>query len=444
MDFGTLMRDLMRERELSGRGLARKVHCDPALISRLVCGRQRPSAEMARELDKLLAAGGALAAAAKDCGPDEANHLVSQEVVAALAVAYGGSQAPYQGGSWIQQEVLMAAHESGEHAERAEHREIGEATLEQLRADVIRLSRDFMFGPPLSAFLQMRRVRDRMHAALDRRMWPRDQAELYFLLGCLNGLMAIGAWDLGSPAGAEELARAGWAYAIAIDNRPLLGHLREELAIFADWTDRPREARDLAENGLRYMPDGPTAALLHLRSGRMAARLGEADAARNAVAAAHAAHEGDYRDDLVEIGGEFGLSRATRHYKAGSVLIEIPGAESEAAAELDYAVELYAAGPGPDEQHGYTMEALARIHLATARLRAGSLDAAVAAADPVLSLPPAKRVATLTQSLGRVRRELAQPVYSGSALVREFDDRVEDFCSDTVVTEMRGLPGGPA
>jgi len=363
------------------------------------------------------------------------------EMASAPDVAYGGSQAPLSGGSWIQQEVLMAAHEGGERAERAEYREIGEATLEQLRADVIRLSRDYMTGPPLPLFFEMRRVRSRMHAALDRRLWPRDQVELYFLLACLNGLMAIAADDLGSPVGAEELVRAGWAYAVAIDHRPLMARLREELADIADWDDRPRQARDRAQSGLRYLPDGPTAALLHLKGGRMAARLGEPDAARGAVAAAHAAHESDYHDDLADIGGEFGLSRATRHYLAGSVLIEIPGAESEAAAELERAAELYAAGPGPGEQHGYGVAGLTQINLATARLRSGALDAAAAASEPVLSLPPAKRVAALAQCFGRVRHELAQPVYRGSAQARELDERIEDFCRETVVAELRSLPG---
>jgi tetratricopeptide (TPR) repeat protein len=60
MDFGTLMRDLMRERDLTGRGLARRVPCDPALISRLASGLKQPSARMASRLDDVLGAGGAL------------------------------------------------------------------------------------------------------------------------------------------------------------------------------------------------------------------------------------------------------------------------------------------------------------------------------------------------------------------------------------------------
>jgi hypothetical protein len=104
-------------------------------------------------------------------------------------VAYRGMQAPGLGDSIVRREVLMSAHEGSEYAEQAEQRGIGDATLDQLRVDVTRLSREYMTGDPFPLFLEMRRVRNRMHLALDRRMWPRDAATLYFLLGCLNGLM---------------------------------------------------------------------------------------------------------------------------------------------------------------------------------------------------------------------------------------------------------------
>ncbi len=60
-----LLRELMRARDLSGRGLARLVPCDASLISRLACGKQRPSVPMVVRLDVLLGAGGALVEAAE-------------------------------------------------------------------------------------------------------------------------------------------------------------------------------------------------------------------------------------------------------------------------------------------------------------------------------------------------------------------------------------------
>ncbi len=187
--------------------------------------------------------------------------------------AYRWRTEPGLGGSATEREVLMAAHEGGEHAESAERRDIGDATLEQMRADLVRLSHDYMRGEPLSLFREMRRVRARMYAALDRRLWPRDQNDLYFLLGCINDLMAVAAYDLGNSLAAEELIRAGWAYAVAIDHRPLMAQLRLQLASIASW-DRPRQSREHAARGLEYLSDGPNAAQLHLLFGRAAVRLG--------------------------------------------------------------------------------------------------------------------------------------------------------------------------
>ncbi len=52
-----------------------------------------------------------------------------------------------------------------------------------------------------------------------RRQGPRDTVDLYFLLGGINGLMSQAAQDLGYSLAAEELARAGWAYANVIDHQ---------------------------------------------------------------------------------------------------------------------------------------------------------------------------------------------------------------------------------
>jgi tetratricopeptide (TPR) repeat protein len=58
----------MTERGVSGNALAHTVYCDKALISRLVNGKQQPSASMARLLDDALGAGGKLAAVARRGG----------------------------------------------------------------------------------------------------------------------------------------------------------------------------------------------------------------------------------------------------------------------------------------------------------------------------------------------------------------------------------------
>lgn len=358
-------------------------------------------------------------------------------------LAYRGTGEPGSGDSPVGREVLMAAHEGSEHAEHAERRDIGDATLGQLRADLIRLSGESDTADPFPLFLEMRRVRYRMYAVLDRRLWPRDQMELYFLVGCLDGLMGVTADRLGYASAAEELIRAGSAYATAIGHHPLLAQLHQELSYIILWNGRARESRDLAGAGLRYLDAGPNGANLHLKYAQAAARLGDANDARRAITAAHDAREQEYRDDLLEIGGEFMISHATHHYFAAVALAEIDGAEQEVAGELEQAASLYAAGPGPGEQHWFGAKALTSVDLAAVRLRVGGLDGAVAVLEPVLSLPPSQRFAALSVRLARVRAELARARYRGSAQVRVLDERIEEFTRDTIASGLRELPGGP-
>ena len=359
--------------------------------------------------------------------------MVDTGPAALLTPAYRGlpPSGPAPDASAIRREVLMAAHEGSEHAERAEQRGIGEATLEQFRADVVSLSAQYLTGETFELFLAMRRVRNRIAEALGRRQWPRDAAELYLLAGCLSALMAAAATNLGYPEAAEELIRSGSAYATIIGHRPLMARLRLCAAYAAYWNGRPRDSAELARAGLQFLAGGQSTAQLHLFAGLAAARLGDAGSGARAIAAARAARERDQPergDELLEIGGEFGFSRATQLYYAGFILSE--SGRGEAARELENAVARYEAGPGPGEQHSRKCEMLARAELALARLRAGALDAAADALAPVLALAPATRTAVQGQRLSVIGAELAQPIYRGSAPARELGEALTCFARD--------------
>jgi len=360
-----------------------------------------------------------------------------------IAVAYRGIQEPDLGDFAVEREVLMAAHEGSEHAEQAGQPGVGQATFEQLRADVIRLAHLTGSGEPFAVFLDARRVRDRIHRLLDQRLWPREQTDLYFLLGCLNGLMSIPANQLGYPDAAEELNRAGFAYANAIDHRPLMAWLRGELSVYEYYRGRFEDSRDLALSGLQYLSVGPEGAALHIYHARAAGRLGDADAARKAVRDAHEARVRDYNDELLEIGGTYLVSEATHHGMAGSALTATAGAEREAAGELEHAVGLYDEGPREREDHWFGGKPLTGIDLAVVRLRSGGLDAAAAALQPALSLPVGQRISDMTIRLAAVRAELAAPVFRGSPQARDLGAQIEEFGRETIVAGLHSLSGGP-
>jgi hypothetical protein len=54
---------------------------------------------------------------------------------------------------------------------------------------------------------------------------------------------------------------------------------------------------------------------------------------------------------LPPCGGEFSVSLATHHYFAGAALAELSQARADAATEIERAVALYEARPGPGEEH---------------------------------------------------------------------------------------------
>ena len=104
---------------------------------------------------------------------------------------------------------------------------------------------------------------------------------------------------------------------------------------------------------------------------------------------------------------------------------------------------MYDAGPGPDEQHWFGGKALAGVDLAAIRLRVGALDAAIAALEPPLSLPPAQRINAVTTRLDLVRTELATPLFQRSPQARELDERIEEFSQEAITVELHSLSGGP-
>jgi hypothetical protein len=64
MDFAVALTDLMTERGIGVRALARRIPCDPGLVSKLASGKQAPSRKIAARLDDTLQADGRLTALA--------------------------------------------------------------------------------------------------------------------------------------------------------------------------------------------------------------------------------------------------------------------------------------------------------------------------------------------------------------------------------------------
>ena len=331
--------------------------------------------------------------------------------------------------------IQAAAHESSAHAEWAEASNVGEATLEQLDADVRRIATDYVHVPPLPMFAEMLRVRNRIYWVLAGRQKPTATAHLHLLAGVLCGLLANASTDLGYRDAAAEQARAAWAYGDIIGHDGLRAWTRGMQALIEYWSGRPQHAVRLAQSARRYADSATARVRLHSIEARAGSLLGDAQEVSRCMGAATSARESaagsDYLHD--EVGGVFGFADTKNYCYAGAAFIHL--GQADAALEAtSRAVELYAAGSAA--QRSYGAESLARVDMAVACLLKQRLDGAAESLAPVLAIPAGLRIAQLGDRLVDVQARLAGAGFSGAREARSLRDQIDNFVSETLVQEL--------
>lgn len=356
----------------------------------------------------------------------------------ALVLAPGGGIAVPGGGDGWLDVIAAAASQARGHAEQAAVTEVGPGTVEQLTAEVIRLSRAYVSAPPLPLFAAMHRVLGRIEAALDQKAYPAQARDLNFLAGVVCGLMANASLDLGREEAADDLARAAWTHGRVIEHAPLMGWARGTQALAAIWDQRYPDAARHAEDGLIYVPAGVGAVRVHAIHARALAALGDRAGARSAVLAAEKARADADQDELHDgVAGEFAFDDAKlRYYESLSLLDSEDPVQAEQAAAA--AISLYEAVPVRARSYGCA--ALARVQLARAALMGNRLEDAGEALGGVLALDPQRRISSLNQHLEACRELLSVPAYRSSGGARELDEQLAVF---SAASTARALPGGP-
>jgi hypothetical protein len=332
--------------------------------------------------------------------------------------------------------IAMAAGQARGHAENAAVTDVGPGTVDQFRADVVRLGRAYVSAPPLPLFAAMHQALGRVQAALRSRTYPGQARDLNFLAGALCGLMANASLDLGREEAADDLARAAWTHGRIIDNGPLMGWARGTQALAAIWDHRYLDAIRHVQDGLELLSAGAGTARLHAIHARALAAHGERGQAAIAIAAAGKARAGAHWDDLHdEVGGEFAFDDAKLWYYEALTLAD---AEDPAGAEHAAAVAISLYQGVPARARSYGCEALARVQLARARLMGRKLDDAADALGGMLSLDPQMRIGSLSEYLETCRELLRAPAYRGSSTARQLDQQLAAFSGASAA---RALPG---
>ena len=254
----------------------------------------------------------------------------------------------------------------------------------------------------------------------------------------MSGLLANASTDLGYLDAAGEQIRAAWAYAELSGHNGLRAWTRGMHALIENWSDRPRDAVQLARSGQEFAGPGLGRVRLLNIEARVWARLGSDAETDRCLRAAEVA-AGDRRDELHdEIGGVFGFNQPKAAYYAGATYIHLGRPSPRWPPPTRHRAVLQRSA----EQRSYGAEALARVDNAAAHLINGSMDGAAEALRPGARLDEDKRIAQLEERLTGLRQRLyRRPDFSrrgGGA--SDSTRRIEEFCGTTAALARHPRP----
>lgn len=384
--FAAHLRELIQVRGTSYRRLAAATYLSKTHIGKLATGQRVPHPETAQRLDDTLDAGGSLVAKL----PAHRRLNGADAQTADLAVWLG---------------------DSGPVADRLTA--IGQKTE--------RLALDYL-AQGVTLLPKAQELRANARALLPDARTPDQLRDAVLAIGYQSGVLAYLALDVGLVSSALAHADLAWNAAERAGSDQLRAWARGTQSLIARFAGDYRPALQYAEDGLRYATSGTAATRLWCGIAQCYANMADAPAARRALNRAASALESARGVD--ELPGLFGFSPAKLAYYSGSSLIWLRGQSDNrrARAQAHEAIRLWRAS-GPEDR-SLADEALAHVYAATAALAIGDLEAAVADLEPILGLPPERRISWIVRRLDRVSGRLASRRYAGNGLAAETLERI--------------------
>ncbi|MET8689703.1 helix-turn-helix domain-containing protein [Streptomyces sp. NPDC004732] len=266
-DFAVSARAALTEKGISIRAAARALNYDPAYVSRVLNGRQQPSAKLAQGLDQLSGADGALAA------------LVSPGPWSAIT-------APHP--SWDAGPGSDDDLEALELARRVEASDVGAETLDRLEAAFDGLAVAYQTARPGALLRDVRRHSAYVTKLLDERKTLAEHRRLLVIGGWLSLLGATLHVDLKQGAAATSRLRTAALLARHAEHPEILGWVFETKAWTALTAGNYGRAVELSRAAQDIAPRGSSAEVQSAaQEGRARARLGEKKEAREAIDRVH-------------------------------------------------------------------------------------------------------------------------------------------------------------
>jgi hypothetical protein len=295
-------------------------------------------------------------------------------------------------------------------------------TIEQIERAAISLAESHTRAPARKILGQVVPLDHRVRSLLGGRLPLSQQRELYRIESLLLSHACLLLGDLNENALAERYGMAALALAKEAGSDQAVA--MTVLAKTFRWQKRFTESMDMASRGFACSPNTPVRVQLASQEANAAALLGHTERAREALARAQQAAELVTPDSGLSA-WSFPVTRQAVFAQSVATQLGDADAMLQAAAAADAA---WSAG-APKVAANW---AQIRVGAGIAHLLNGSLDGALAEVEPVLALPPAMRVATVTAYTERLRHRLEHPRYNGAAGVRDLAQRLAQFNADAL------------
>ncbi len=316
-----------------------------------------------------------------------------------------------------------AAGRAASFAAWAETTNVGPMNLQRFETETRRLARNYLLQSPLPIFRQTANLtRTAFDLIQSGHQHLSQTTELYVAAGRLSALLSWISGDLGQPVAAAEHARTAWICADQADHPTLRAWAMSVASKAAFWDGDYVSAAESARAGQQYVATGTVLVMLACQEADALKTLGNIREAEAAVSRAKAIRDRVNISD--EIGGLFSCGPARQaNYEIGVHLAAgRPQAAITAADDADHA---YTSG----DQWAYGTWAQIRLGAALAFIMRNDLDAARENLEPVLAMPPDKRLDTLARRANEVVRQLTVPKLKGSSEARELVGRIDDYCN---------------
>jgi transcriptional regulator with XRE-family HTH domain len=384
-EFGAHLRQLRAANGWSLRDLGTRMHFNRGYIGKVEQGEKFPERHFAETADRVLDANGALVRAWEI----DAQRRWEAEKVGRLLIA-----------STRDSLRLLAGSE-----ERMELSDLDGATRQ--------LAVDYLHTPPAPMLEQGVELRSEALRRLRQHQYrPTELADLYLIVGRLQGVLAYSALDLGDPTAATTHAEAAWLCAERAADNELRTWVRGTQSLIARFEADYERAMSYVVDGLRYHSAGTGRLRLLCGYAQCHANLGSSQGTNDALDLALIERERLTTAD--PLGGIFEFSEAKQRYYAGSSLIWLDGRPNaeRAAREAGQAIQIWE--NEPPQTRSLDDEALAHVYRGTAYLQLRQLDAANTAIRPILELPPERQISWIRKRLTRFAHMLRHEPYDGS------------------------------